>query len=227
MEISSNNKPKRGRPKKLLRHCSDLSIEKGYHNGEPKSKRSELNWFLFTEFIKAVQKADEATQLKIFGCTWQDLLNGTDRFPLGMKTASIEIARWIGLDDELGERAKAAVDRVDQLLAEKRSWREIETHFKENRIGIRPGNSLSIAHCLTRAINDYLGKHPSTTQKTVDHAIKMFYVLNLPINKAEAQAEALHLAGAIKGTEKKESRSKHMSGPAYCISTISSGAITQ
>jgi hypothetical protein len=202
MEISSNNKPKRGRPKKLIRHCSDLLIEKGYDDGEPKSKRSELNWYLFTQFVGGVKKADEATQLRIFGCTWQDLKNGTGRFPLGMKTASIEIARWIGLDDELGERTKAAVDRVDQLLAEKFSWREIETAFKENRIGSRPGNSLSLVQCLTRAINDYLGKHPSTTQETVDHAIEVLYVLNLPNNRAEAKAEALHLAGAIKGTQK-------------------------
>ncbi len=224
MEISSNNKPKRGRPKKLLRHCSDLLVEKGYDNGEPKSKRSELNWYLFTKFVEGVHKADQATQLRIFGCTWQDLLNGTGRFPLGMKTASIEIARWIGLDDELGELTKAAVNKVDQLLAEKCSWREIETYFKENRIGSRQGNALSLVRCLTRAINDYLGKHPSTTQEMVDHAIEMFYVLNLPINRAEAKAEALKLAGAIKGSGKKESRSKHISGPAYCISAISSGA---
>ena len=194
------------------------------------SKRGELNYSLFVCFAGAISKADQATQLRILGGTWQDMLNGK-RFPLGLKTASIEIGRWIGYGDGSDERKKLAVELVDQLLTEKQSWREIETHFKERRIGTRIGNSLSLVHCLTRAINDYLGKHPSTTQKTVDHAIKMFYVLNLPINKAEAQAEAqaeaLHLAGATKGTGKKESRSKHISGPAYCISTISSGALTQ
>ena len=223
MEISSNNKPKRGRPKGFMRESSDRSKQ---YLPNQLSKRGELNYSLFICFAGAIIKADEATQLRILGGTWQDMLNGK-RFPLGLRTASIEIGRWIGYGDGSDERKKLAVELVDQLLTEKQSWREIETHFKERRIGTRTGNSLSLVHCLTRAINDYLGKHPSTTQKTVDHAIEMFYVLNLPINKAEAQAEALHLAGAIKGTGKKESRSKHISGPAYCISTISSGALTQ
>ena len=198
MEISSNNKPKRGRPKGFMRKLSDCSKQ---YLPDQLSKRGELHYSLFVCFAGAISKADEATQLRILGSTWQDMKNG-NRFPLGLRTASIEIGRWIGYGDGSDERKKLAVELVDQLLTEKRSWREIQTHFKERRIGTRTGNSLSIVHCLTRAINDYLGKHPSTTQKTVDHAIKMFYVLNLPINKAEAQAEALHLAGAIKGTKK-------------------------
>ena len=178
METVSNKKPTRGRPKSPSRHYSDVLKEFGFGNQEATTERSQLNWSLFIKFIGMLKDADEATQLRIVGCSTSDIKSGKRTWPFGLRTASVEIVRWVGDGDGSDERKKLAVELVDQLLTEKQSWREISIYFKERRTGKVVGTETSLTRCLIRALNDYLVRYPATTEETVRDALKSFVVLN-------------------------------------------------
>jgi hypothetical protein len=118
-----------------------------------------MNWVYHLSLVRAIQKAPEASQRLILGCTAKDIEAGQQALPKGFRGAAESAGRWI----EAGGDPAAAVDIVADARQRGISFGDITTHFRSLRIGEREGSALSLTRTLARTLDEYQKRFPKTT----------------------------------------------------------------
>lgn len=158
-------KAKRGRPKSFARELAEDSAFKGLGPQNAHSMRAKVDSAIRLAFIGPLLKAADETNVRIMGCTWNDIKQGTHHFPPGFDTAATEIGRWLVSYDESAEAQARALEIVGDARDEGISWTDIRAHFRKLRLGERQGNALSLFTHLARAYDEYISNFPATTDQ--------------------------------------------------------------
>jgi len=164
METVSENtpKPKRGRPKGIQRTTLD-SLPGAY--APDGCNRTQLNKAFAFEFAAIVEAADAEDQRKVIGCTTSDIIAGAGRFPRGYQTCATEIGRYLQATGNTATNRQSVLDVVIDGLDRGFGWKNIRAHFRQQRLGDKGGNALSLLNALALALDNYVRNFPGTTKQ--------------------------------------------------------------
>jgi len=166
-----SEKPRRGRPRSIMRDVSDDLNRIARSSGCQRTKMNEAYRQRATG--RAFDMPDDEQRI-LLGTTQAEILagKGPPKFRPGWETAADEIGRLlvsIGADDD------TAADYLRVAVQARRdgiSWRGIRSHFRSLRLGERRGNAIALWVELSRAIDAYLARFPATTKQMVVGAVE-------------------------------------------------------
>jgi hypothetical protein len=168
---SGSEKPRRGRPRSVVREVSDR------HDrllGVSGCQRTKMNEAYRLRATGRVFDLPDDEQRLLFGCTKSEIMagKGPGKFPPGWQTAAEEIGRFlvsIGADDDT---AAEYLRVVVQARRDGIPWRAVRSHFRSLRLGERQGNAIALWIELSRTIDAYLARFPATTKQMIVGAVE-------------------------------------------------------
>jgi hypothetical protein len=168
---SVSEKPRRGRPRSVVREVADGMDRMLGVSGCQRTKVNEAYRLRATG--RAFDLPDDEQRI-LFGSTKAEIWSGKGpgKFPPGWQTAAEEIGRFlvsIGADDD------TAADYLRVVVQARRDgigWRRIRSHFRSLRLGERRGNAIALWIELSRTIDAYLARFPATTKQMVVGAVE-------------------------------------------------------
>jgi len=168
---SVSEKPRRGRPRSVVREVADQHDRMFGVGGCQRTKVNEAYRLRATS--RAFDLPDDEQRV-LFGFTKTEIWSGKGpgKFPPGWQTAAEEIGRFLvsieADDDTAAEYLRVAV----QARREGIGWRRIRSHFRSLRLGQRKGNAIALWIELSRTIDAYLARFPATTKQMVAGAVE-------------------------------------------------------
>lgn len=169
---SVSEKPRRGRPRSWRSVWADDARMRGLTPDSCRSSRSRLNWTLLVSVVGiARQHLDDDERLVLWGATEDELRRGAP-WPKGWQLAAYEIGRLV--DEHADDHTAGARFLGAAVDARRRgvSWRDIRAHFREQRLGKRSGDSVSLLLTLARAVDEYRSQYPATTRRQIVAAVE-------------------------------------------------------
>jgi|688.fasta_scaffold595241_3 hypothetical protein len=168
---SDSEKPRRGRPRSVVREVADDMDRMLRISGCQRTKVNEAYRLRATG--RAFDLPDDEQRV-LFGSTKSEIWSGKGpgKFPPGWQTAAEEIGRFlvsIAADDD------TAADYLRVVVKARRdgiSWRGIRSHFRSLRLGERQGNAIALWIELSRTIDAYRSRFPATTDQMIVGAVE-------------------------------------------------------
>jgi len=144
MEKFSKNK--RGRPKsfnrKWLEQVPGYVVVKG-------CLRTQMNYIYSANFLEAI--FDAGMVKEIFGVSRDEFMN-LEKMPHGYRTMAVELGRYLSqVDDDPGRVVHLVVDALKDGF----TFGDVARHFKQARLGKRPGSVESLTQAILNAVDKY------------------------------------------------------------------------
>jgi len=168
--FSETPKRKRGRPRGHQRNFMEELPPMLRADG---CTRTLIDTAFAAVTMQVVQNTDADTQRAVWGCTGDDIRDGTRNLPKGWKTAAVSIGKYLEATDD-------DPARVAGIVAEARrdgiSFGDIAAHFRRLRLGDREGNAHSLTMALARALDEYRKRFPKTTDQQERDALQQLWL---------------------------------------------------
>jgi len=170
-----SEKPRRGRPRSIIREVADRLNRISRIDGCQRTKMNEAYRQRATG--RAFDLPDDEQRI-LLGTTQAEVMagKGPGKFPPGWQTAAEEIGRFLVLIDADDDTAADYLRVAVQARRDGIGWRAIRSHFRSLRLGERCGEVQPLTLELARTVDAYRSRFPATPPEILIAAARRLIV---------------------------------------------------
>ena len=170
-----SEKPRRGRPRSIMREVADEMHRVLHVSGCQRTKVNEAYRIRATG--RAFDLPDDEQRV-LFGSTQAEIWSGKGpgKFPPGWQTTAEEVGRFLVSIEADNETAADYLRIVVQARRDGIGWRRIRSHFRSLRLGERRGDVQPLVLELARTVDAYRSRFPATPPEVLVAAARRLVV---------------------------------------------------